>query len=283
LPPAGTEAVVMGAEGDLGIAMEDNPPGTTLVPPVDPPQGGLDFSFRAPEGDEISIAASEGGLSLSDAEASTGLPPSGFVAQSEVEAEMAAESIGLEYVAPPSPKRSCVRFSRVPPQCLSSRSRGKLPFRAEALKELDEGSTDPEVLRERRSPTDYALQATKVTAQALDRAMSTLVAQERHLWLNLAEMKDAEKVRFLDAPVSQGGLFGETVEDFANQFLAVKKQTEAIKHILPRTPGQPGPSSRRRGRPAATTAPAPPRPGPAARPQRSSRRQATKNPRKAPK
>ncbi|KAL0147476.1 hypothetical protein M9458_057216 [Cirrhinus mrigala] len=127
-------------------------------------------------------------------------------------------------------------------------------YQAKALKELDEGSTDPEVLRELRSATNYALRATKVTAQALGRAMSTLVAQERHLWLNIAEMKDAKKVHFLDAPVLQGGLFGETVEEFAKQFSAVKNQTEAIKHILPRrgtasrgasTPGLPGLSSLR--------------------------------------
>ncbi|RXN02468.1 xenotropic and polytropic retrovirus receptor 1-like protein [Labeo rohita] len=30
------------------------------------------------------------------------------------------------------------------------------------------------------------------------------------------------------------GLFGDTVEDFAQQFSAVQKQTEVIKHILPR-------------------------------------------------
>ncbi|KAI2644665.1 Transposon Ty3-G Gag-Pol polyprotein [Labeo rohita] len=81
--------------------------------------------------------------------------------------------------------------------------------------------------------TDYALRATKVTAQALGRAMSTMVVQERHLWLNLAEMRDAEKARFLDAPISQAGLFCETVEEFAQQFSTVKQQTEAIKRILP--------------------------------------------------
>ncbi|XP_056615796.1 extracellular serine/threonine protein kinase FAM20C-like [Triplophysa dalaica] len=47
-------------------------------------------------------------------------------------------------------------------------------------------------------------------------------------------MNDADKVRFLDAPISQGGLFGDTVESFAQQFSAVKEQTEAISHILPR-------------------------------------------------
>ncbi|KAL1276367.1 hypothetical protein QQF64_035990 [Cirrhinus molitorella] len=61
-----------------------------------------------------------------------------------------------------------------------------------------------------------------------------MVVQERHLWLNLAQMADVDKARFLDAPVSQAGLFGDTVEDFAQQFSAVQKQSEAISHILPR-------------------------------------------------
>ncbi|KAI2654607.1 ORF V: Enzymatic polyprotein [Labeo rohita] len=76
-------------------------------------------------------------------------------------------------------------------------------YQAKVLKDLHEGVPDPELVQELRSATDYALRATKVTAQALGRAMSTMVVQERHLWLNLAEMRDAEKVRFLDAPISQ--------------------------------------------------------------------------------
>ncbi|KAI2653488.1 Transposon Ty3-G Gag-Pol polyprotein [Labeo rohita] len=131
-------------------------------------------------------------------------------------------------------------------------------YQAKVLKNLHEGVPDPELLHELRSATDYALQATKVTAQALGRAMSTMVVQERHLWLNLAEMRDAEKARFLDAPISQAGLFGETVEEFAQQFSTVKQQTEAIKHILPRRaasagpaqPKQQPPPAPRRGRPA---------------------------------
>lgn len=56
---------------------------------------------------------------------------------------------------------------------------------ARALKDLHEGSPHPEVMQELRSATDYALWSTKVMAQALGWAMSTLVAQEQHLWLNL--------------------------------------------------------------------------------------------------
>lgn len=58
--------------------------------------------------------------------------------------------------------------------------------------------------------------------------MSMLVDQEHHLWLNLAEMRDVDKVHFLDAPISQVGLFITTVEDFAHQFSAVQRQSEAI-------------------------------------------------------
>ncbi|XP_057179662.1 uncharacterized protein LOC130547610 [Triplophysa rosa] len=105
---------------------------------------------------------------------------------------------------------------------------------AKELKEIHEGKTDPGLMQELRTATGLALRATKVTARALGRALSTMVVQERHLWLNLAQMSDAEKVRFLDAPIAQGGLFGDTVEDFAQQFSTVKKQTEAISHILPR-------------------------------------------------
>ncbi len=60
--------------------------------------------------------------------------------------------------------------------------------------------------------------------------MSTVVVQERHLWLNLVEMKDVDKAHFLDA---QAGLFGGTVEGFAQQFSAVQQQIEAIQHTCP--------------------------------------------------
>lgn len=48
------------------------------------------FSFRAPDEDELLIAALEGGLMPSDAEDSTCLPISGLVAQSEFDVELPA-------------------------------------------------------------------------------------------------------------------------------------------------------------------------------------------------
>ncbi len=153
---------------------------------------------------------------------------------------------------------------------------------AKALKQVHEGSTDPGLMQELRTATDFALRVTKVTARSLGKAMSTMVVQERHLWLNLAEMKDVEKARFLDAPISQGGLFGDTVEGFAQQFLAVQQQTEAIQHILPRrdapstaAPGARPQSARRRGRPPASSRAAPPQAESTHRPvRRASRRRA---------
>ncbi len=153
---------------------------------------------------------------------------------------------------------------------------------AKALKQVHEGSTDPGLMQELRTATDFALRATKVTAWSLGKAMSTMVVQERHLWLNLAEMKDVDKARFFDAPISQGGLFGDTVEGFAQQFSAVQQQTEAIQHILPRrvapstaAPGARPQSARRRGRPPASSRAAPPQAESTHRPvRRASRRRA---------
>ncbi len=127
---------------------------------------------------------------------------------------------------------------------------------AKALRDLHEGGHDPQVHHELRVATDLALRAT---------TLSTLVVQERHLWLCLADMRDTDKVRFLNSPVSQTGLFGDAVENFAQQFSAVQKQSEAISHILPRRsavastlpPAAPQPACRRGRPPATAPAPAP--------------------------
>ncbi len=98
---------------------------------------------------------------------------------------------------------------------------------------MHEGSTNPRLKQELRSATDLALRATEVTAQSLGKAMSTLVVQERHLWLSLAERSDIDKARFLDTLVSQAGLFDDTVEDCS----AVLGSTEADRgyptHLAP--------------------------------------------------
>ncbi len=52
---------------------------------------------------------------------------------------------------------------------------------AKALKQVHEGSTDPRLMQELRTATDFALRATKDTARSLGKAMSTMAVQERHL------------------------------------------------------------------------------------------------------
>jgi len=98
-------------------------------------------------------------------------------------------------------------------------------YQAQALAELHEGGSNPGLLHELRTATDYALRTTKSAACALGKTMSTLVVQERHLWLNLADMRDVDKVRFLDSPISQAGLFGDTVDEFTQEFKAVREQS----------------------------------------------------------
>ncbi|KAI2645050.1 Transposon Ty3-G Gag-Pol polyprotein [Labeo rohita] len=101
-------------------------------------------------------------------------------------------------------------------------------YQAKVLKHLHEKGSDQGAMEELRAATDFALRATKVTARALGQVMSTLVVQERHLWLTLAQMADVDKARFLDAPISQGGLFGDTVEDFAQQDRSLAKDLRSV-------------------------------------------------------
>ncbi len=85
-------------------------------------------------------------------------------------------------------------------------------YQADVLKEMDEGTgLTPEAVKELRRATDLALRATKHTTRAVGRSMAASVAAERHLWLNLTEIREKEKVFLMDAPISQSGLFGEAV------------------------------------------------------------------------
>ncbi len=107
-------------------------------------------------------------------------------------------------------------------------------YQAKLLSAIDESEPDPATLRELRSATDLALRATKITAQAIGRSMASLVVLERHLWLTLTEIKDADRVSFLDAPISPSGLFGPAVKGFAERFTEAQKASQAMRHFLPK-------------------------------------------------
>ncbi len=64
--------------------------------------------------------------------------------------------------------------------------------------------------------------------------MASLVVLERHLWLNLTEMKDVDNIPFLDSPVSPTGLFDPAVVVFAERFTTAQKSSQAVRHFLPK-------------------------------------------------
>ncbi len=108
-------------------------------------------------------------------------------------------------------------------------------YQAEVLKEIDEGTgLTSEAVKELRRATDLALRATKHTARAVGRSMAASVAAERHLWLNLTEIREREKVFLMDAPISQSGLFGEAISTVVDQFRSAKTQLAALKQFMPR-------------------------------------------------
>lgn len=152
-------------------------------------------------------------------------------------------------------------------------------FQAKLLAATDESGPDVATLRELRSATDLALRATKSTAQAIGRSMANLVVLERHLWLNLTEIKDADRAQFLDAPISPSGLFGPAIEGFAERFTEAQKSSQAMRHFLPKRASSAASRPRQvpirqppKQAPAATTAAQPVKPEPRHRSRSATRR-----------
>ncbi len=85
-------------------------------------------------------------------------------------------------------------------------------YQAELLADLDEGGgIGPNVACELRLATVSSLRVVKETAKSISRSMAALVVTERHLWLNLSNIKKKEKNVLMDAPISSSGLFGNAV------------------------------------------------------------------------
>ncbi len=67
-------------------------------------------------------------------------------------------------------------------------------YKAVLLADLDEGKgIGPNAVCELRRATDLSLWATKETAKSIGRSMAALVATERHIWLNLSNIKGKDK------------------------------------------------------------------------------------------
>ncbi len=88
--------------------------------------------------------------------------------------------------------------------------------------------------------------------------MSSMVVLERHLWLTMTELKEADKVPFLDVPVLSNSHFGPAVEGFVECFTEAPKSSQAMRHFLPKCASSSAASSR--PKPALTQQPAKPMP-----------------------
>ncbi len=67
-------------------------------------------------------------------------------------------------------------------------------------------------------------------------------------------MKEADKIPFLDAPISSGSLFGPAVEGFAERFTESQKSSQAMRHFLPKRTSSTSASSRPKSAPTQQTA-----------------------------
>ncbi len=106
--------------------------------------------------------------------------------------------------------------------------------RPNSCKRLEGGVLTPEATKDLRAATDFALMATKRAAQSVGKAMGFMVVLQRHLWLNLADLKDADRKVLLNAPISPSGLFGDAVETITERFAETQKRAKAMSHVMPR-------------------------------------------------
>ncbi len=132
-------------------------------------------------------------------------------------------------------------------------------YQAELLTNLNEGKgISPNTVCELRRATDLSLRAAKETAKSIGRSMAGLVATERHIWLNLSNIKGKDKNFIMDAPISPSGLFGDAVNLVVDRFQESAKQAAAFQKLLPAvfiSPGLLSGSSPKHLNPAPLTVP----------------------------
>ncbi len=106
-------------------------------------------------------------------------------------------------------------------------------YHAELLADLDEGGgVGPNAVCELHRATHLSLKAAKEMAKTIGRSMAALVATERHLWLNLSNIKGNDKNFLMDAPISSSGLVGNAVNSVDKRFQESAKQEAALQALL---------------------------------------------------
>ncbi len=68
-------------------------------------------------------------------------------------------------------------------------------------------------------------------------SMSTMVVQDRHFWLNLAEMKDVDKARFLDAPATPSRALPSSSRRYSSRPRRSSTSCPSVMHHPPLPPG----------------------------------------------
>ena len=128
-------------------------------------------------------------------------------------------------------------------------------YQAEKLRDLHEALTKKEsvagLLDEVRRTADFILRLSSTAAVALGKGMADTVVAQRHLWLTLTELPEAQRSEFLHQAVEPSGLFGQALDKIQARCDLRKKQEEALRMSMPRRAyAQPKPSSdQRRARP----------------------------------
>ncbi len=145
----------------------------------------------------------------------------------------AAKSLGPDISLPSKPCRKTTALSLIRRMPLMARRHQRCtPWqccrcsRPKLLQTAEGGVLTPEATKDLRAATDFALMATKRAAQSVGKAMGFMVVLQRHLWLNLADLKDADRKVLLNAPISPSGLFGDAVETITERFAETQKRAK---------------------------------------------------------
>ncbi len=88
--------------------------------------------------------------------------------------------------------------------------------------------------RSPHSPVSFPEDCFRPPSAPLGKAMGFMVVLQRHLWLNLADLKEADRKVLLNAPVTPSGLFGDAVESITERFAEAQKRAKAMSHVMPR-------------------------------------------------
>lgn len=62
--------------------------------------------------------------------------------------------------------------------------------------------------------------------------MGFMFVLHRHLWLTLADLKEADRKSLLNAPITPSDLFGDVMESVVERFGEAQKRAKTMSHVL---------------------------------------------------